>query len=105
MAGVSDTAGNMWGLWRERLDVVIDSARAQVAAEGLQLLVQVDPTEEPSPAAVWNWHLSCIAGNVEVDVIASQDLARFAIEDDSGRFEIEADAVTFPEVLTRRLLR
>jgi hypothetical protein len=105
MAGVSDTTESRWSLWRERLDVVIDSARAQVAAEGLRLLVQVDPAEEPSPAAVWNWHLTCIAENVEVDVIASQDLARFAIEDDSGRFEIEADTATFPEVLTQRLLR
>lgn len=90
---------------RERLDVVIDSARAQVAAEGLQLLVQVDPAEEPGPAAVWNWHLTCIAGTVEVDVIASQDLTTFAVEDDSGRFEIETDTATFPEALARRLLR
>lgn len=94
-----------WRSWRERLDVVIDDARAQVAAEGVRLLVQVDPGEEPPPSASWNWHLTCIAGKVEVDVIASQDLTHFAIEDDNGRFEIEADAAEFPEVLTRRLLR
>ncbi|WP_434450021.1 hypothetical protein [Lentzea sp. E54] len=102
---MSDTAENMWALWRECLDVVIASARTRVAAEGLELLVEVDPTEEPSPAAVWSWHLTCVAGDVEVDVIASRDLAAFAIEDDSGRFEIEADSVTFAEVLARRLLR
>lgn len=101
---MSDTAENMWSSMRERLDVVIDSARAQVAAEGLQLLVQVEPAEEPGPAAVWNWHLTCIAGTVEVEVIASQDLTTFAVEDGSGRFEIEADTATFPEVLARRLL-
>lgn len=102
---MSDTAENTWRLRRERLDGVIDSARAQVAAEGLQLVVDVDPAEEPSPAAAWHWHLTCVAGDVEVDVIASQDLAMFSIEDDGGRFEIEADPVTFPEVLARRLLR
>lgn len=102
---MSDTAENMWSLWRERLDVVIDRVRAQVPAEGLQLLVQVDPSEDPGPAAVWNWHLTCTAGNVEVEVIASQDLATFAIEDDSGRFEIEVDTATFPEELARQLLR
>ena len=105
MTGVSDTPDNTWRRRRERLDRVIDIARAQVAAERLRLVVDVDPAEEPGPAAVWNWHLTCIAGNVEIDVIASQDLASFSIEDDGGRFEIEADSVTFPDVLTRRLLR
>ena len=105
MTGVSDTPENAWRPRRERLDGLIDSARAQVATEGLRLLVDVDPVEEPSPAAVWHWHLTCTAGNVEIDVIASQDLARFSIEDDSDRFEIEADSATFPDVLARRLLR
>jgi len=69
------------------------------------LFVQVDPSAEPSPAASWHWHLTCTAGDVEVDVIASPDLATFAIEDDGGRFEIEAGAADFPEALTRRLLQ
>lgn len=103
MAGVSETQ-NTWSSRRERLDVVIGSARAELAAAGLRLLVQVDPAREPGPAAVWNWHLTCVAGDAEVDVIASQDLTSFAIEDDGGRFEIEADAATFPRALARRLL-
>jgi hypothetical protein len=71
----------------------------------MQLFVQVDPSAEPSPVASWHWHLTCSAGDVEVDVIASPDLATFAIEDGGGRFEIEAGAAEFPEALTRRLLQ
>ncbi|MFD1145558.1 hypothetical protein [Saccharothrix hoggarensis] len=102
---MSEADVSTWRSRRERLDAVIDSARARVAAAGAELRVQVDPNEEPSPAVTWNWHITCTAEGIEVDVIASQDLAQFAIEDGSGRFEIETDAAGFPEVLTRRLLQ
>ncbi|WP_168200950.1 hypothetical protein [Allokutzneria sp. NRRL B-24872] len=52
----------------------------------------------------WNWHLTCAAGDAEIDVIASPDLEGFLLEDDSGRFEIEADASTLPDALAERLL-
>lgn len=105
MVGVTDTVENTWRQWRERLDVVIDAVRAHAAAQGVDLHVQVEPVEQPSPAAVWNWHLTCTAGEVEFDVIASQDLTGFLVEDDSGRFEIESDAAALPEVVVQRIVR
>jgi hypothetical protein len=101
---MSGTAADMWRSRRERLDAVIDRARDRAAAEGMQLFAQVDPGEEPSPAASWHWHLTCTAGDVEVEVIASPDLASFAIEDGGGRFEIEAGAAEFPEVLVATMI-
>ncbi|GGM92909.1 hypothetical protein GCM10011609_32960 [Lentzea pudingi] len=65
--------------------------------------MQVEPIERPGPAAVWNWHLTCTAGEVEFDVIASRDSAGFLVEDDGGRFEIESDAASLPEVLVQRI--
>ncbi|WP_329792132.1 hypothetical protein V1227_09475 [Lentzea sp. DG1S-22] len=102
---MSDTTENTWSWRRQCLDDVIDRVRAQVALRGVDLLVQVEPAEVPSAAAVWNWHLTCTAGDVEFDVIASQDLTSFVIEDNSGRFETEADAVTLPDVMTQRIIR
>lgn len=100
---MSEAVTTIWSSGLKSVWRILEDARTQAASSGVELTFEVDPAEDPGPSVSWNWHITCTAGEFEVDMMASQDAARFFVEDDNGWFEIATNAQGLPGVLMTRL--